>query len=805
MFHSLGRFSCAYAWAIACGWLLTSLVLALLAPAWDTRTQDDDVRFIPERFTSVRAHQLMEKAFPRDVCASNLVLAVERAAGALDAADFDFVDRLVQQLDRLRQEAPELKIGNVVCYQDGILGARLTSIDQRCTLIQVPLGTPYLAVATQTAVERAQAVVRRCSASARPGLQVFATGAAAVGHDVNKVCEESFDSTSWATVILVVVVLLAVYRAPLLALVPLLPIGFSVWVSLNLLALLTLVPGVHLVNISKLFAIVILYGAGTDYSLFLISRYKEELELGSPARDALERSVGGVGAALAASAGTVMVGLGLMALAEFAKVRYTGPAIALSLGVALVASLTLTPALLYLLGRRVFWPGHGPTGLCPARLALRQLGPARRCPWEWVSRLVARRPLAVWSAAAALLLPLMVVGMRVQPNYRATGELSPEAESLRGLAAIQRHYTAGEIGPITVLLHSAKDWTSREGLVEIERLSRGFARLPGIAEVRSLTQPLGMASFELPPAPAEEGLWRELLLFVQPYLDALRQQMLAGARDIYTARIEADPNTAGATQPRYVTRLDVVLATDPFEPESVEALELIQTWLREDLPRYSVLGGDLGAECFGVTANARDLAEVTEGDRLRVNSLVLVAIFAILLALVRRFWLALYMLATVLISYYAALGATVLAGVFWTGQPQTSLDWRVPFFLFTILVAVGEDYNILLVSRALEESKRHGLVEGMRRAVACTGGAITSCGLIMAGTFATLMLTGLNALMHIGFALAFGVLIDTFIVRPFLVPALTIYWWGQAGQGQGASEPRPSDALVPEEPVGRAA
>jgi RND superfamily putative drug exporter len=130
----------------------------------------------------------------------------------------------------------------------------------------------------------------------------------------------------------------------------------------------------------------------------------------------------------------------------------------------------------------------------------------------------------------------------------------------------------------------------------------------------------------------------------------------------------------------------------------------------------------------------------------------------------------------VLLSYFAALGATVLAGIIWTGAPLPCVDWRLPFFLFTILVAVGEDYNILLISRALEERKRYGAKEGMRRALARTGGAITSCGLIMAGTFATLMLAGLNTLTQIGFALAIGVLIDTFVVRPFLVPAMVMFF-----------------------------
>src|SRR5262249_40543316 len=152
-------------------------------------------------------------------------------------------------------------------------------------------------------------------------------------------------------------------------------------------------------------------------------------------------------------------------------------------------------------------------------------------------------------------------------------------------------------------------------------------------------------------------------------------------------------------------------------------------------------------------------------------------VFCILLLLVRRFWLAAYLLVTVLFSYYCTLGATALVGTLWTGRPLGQVEWRVPFFLFTILVAVGEDYNILLITRVLQERKRHGAKEGTRRALARTGGTITSCGLIMAGTFATLMLAGLGTLVQIGFALAFGVLLDTFVVRPFLVPAFTLLVW----------------------------
>jgi RND superfamily putative drug exporter len=178
-----------------------------------------------------------------------------------------------------------------------------------------------------------------------------------------------------------------------------------------------------------------------------------------------------------------------------------------------------------------------------------------------------------------------------------------------------------------------------------------------------------------------------------------------------------------------------------------------------------------------VTVNARDLATVTEADRVRVDVLVLGGIFIILLALIRTPWLAAYLLGTVLFSYYATLGATALVATAWSGRPLGQVDWRVPFFLFIILVAVGEDYNILLVTRALQERQQRGARDGMRRALARTGGTITSCGIIMAGTFATLMLAGLNTLVQIGFALAFGVVLDTFVVRPILVPAFLLMFW----------------------------
>ncbi len=780
MFTRLGRLTTSHPWLICAAWLAAGAALTLLAPRWDARAVDDDITFLPARCDSVRGYQLLRQAFPQDVFASRAVLAIERADRPLDAADFALVDRAAAAIDQLRRDEPDLQIGAVHSHSDSLLGKRLVSPDGHCTLIQVSLGTPFLALQTRTAVDRVEAAARTAFAEAGPAAPpLLVTGPAGIGRDLTRASADSLEGTTLATVLLVIVVLLVVYRAPLLALVPLATIAASVLVALNGLAMLTLIPGVYLVNVSKVFAVVLLYGAGTDYCLFLISRYREEWARGRAPSAALHGAVGHVGGALTASAGTVVWGLGLMVFAEFAKVRCAGPAIALSLVVALVASLTLTPALLSLLGKAVFWPGRPPG---PADLGHGGF-------WDRASRAVVARPVAVLIACLVVLAPLAVVGYRLKPNYKPMGELRPTAQSIRGLDVIQHRFTAGETGPVTVLLTSSADWNGPEGRRVLGRASRAFASLDNVAEVRSLTQPLGEQLPAIPQLPPAEGkgIFGSLLKTVKKGVDERFEQADRNTREFYLATL---PHAADGR--RYVARIDVVLRSDPFGPESGDTLDVIQAWLRNELPAQAMGLGGAGAECYGVTVNARDLASVTEADRWRVNVLVTGGILAILVVLVRRLWLAAYLLGTVLVSYLAALGATALAGALWAGRPLGAVDWRVPFFLFTILVAVGEDYNILIIDRALRERKRLGTDEGMRRALARTGGTITSCGLIMAGTFATLMFGGLGTLVQCGFALAFGVLLDTFLVRPFLVPAFTLLVWRWKEAARPAPAPVPA-------------
>jgi len=545
---------------------------------------------------------------------------------------------------------------------------------------------------------------------------------------------DSLSQTIWATVLLVVVVLTLIYRSPILALIPLISVGIAVAVSVELLALLTLIPGMPPVDVSRVFLVVILFGAMTDYSLLLISRFREELETGQDAARSTQRAVRTVGGALAASAGTVMVGLGMMGFAEFGRIRSAGPAIALGLAIGVLASLTLTPALLRLGNARVFWP---------TKVRFRAAGTRRNGLWEAFSRYVVRHPGRMLALSVVPLVPLWYFGIQVEPKFQPIGDLSPNADSIRGLDALQKHSTAGEAASISVLLVAPADWKSVEGRAVLDDLSRGFGNLANIAEVRSLTQPMGESTAV---GPAERS----------------------SAEKHYLGRFEAEE------RPQYVARLDLVLKGDPFEARSVDTLREVDSWLETLLPIQTANFAPVRAEMYGATVHMRDVERAIRGDRQRVTLLITLGVFLMLLAVVRKFSLAAMLLGTVLLSYVATLGATSLFAAWLTGRPPGPIEWRVPFFLFAILIAIGQDYNIAMISRIVQERKRHGAVESIRRGLAATGGTIAACGVILAGTFAILTTADPSTLRQIGFALAFGVLIDTFLVRPMMVPALLL-------------------------------
>lgn len=743
-------------------WVGLVVAINAVAPRWDDVTRDGDLAYLPSRMTSVRGERLMGQAFDGPQARSQVVLAFERTDRPLDAVDFAAIERLAEAFEAETEAAGPLPIANVWSPAEDVLGEKLVSGDRRAALVLLQLSHEFLAVKNIEVLGQVRARLDEARASGQlpRGLGVGVTGSAAIGGDMLLAAAESIRSTEWLSAALVIAILLVVYRAPLLALVPLVVIFVSVAVATDLIALAARAGQephawgfqFQIFKTTRIFLITLLFGSGTDFCLFLIARYREELEAGSSPVAALARSLAGVGDALVASALTTVVGLGVMAFADFGKFRNSGPALGVAILVALSASLSLAPALLRLLGPRVFWPW----GLRTATDgAARGGGSLATRLWDAVARYVVRRPGWVGCAAVLALAPLAWQGWQVEVTYNLLGELDADRPSVVGTDLLRRHFPAGETGPITILAHKpGADFGSREGRQDIARLTAVLSKLPGVTSVRSLAEPLG----------GTPGV-------VNPFNPASRSKLLA----LRSPRVEAmflGGDTAGT---RDVTRLDVIVEHDPFSLAAAEVLEQIET----QLAQFSADAApgtrwhQVEFDFLGTTAATRDLRAVTQSDRTLIERLVSLAVFSVLLVMLRRPLVCGLLVAAVVLTYFATLGATELA--FSLGNPRwEGLDWKVPTFLFVILVAVGADYSVYLTTRVLQEQRARGRLAGLRHAIVQTGGIISSCGLIMAGTFVAMTASSLAGMRQLGFALTLGILLDTFLVRPVLVPALLV-------------------------------
>jgi RND superfamily putative drug exporter len=595
------------------------------------------------------------------------------------------------------------------------------------------------------------------------------TGSAVVGRDINTATSDSIQSTKITTIVLVIVMLLVVYRSPALATVPLVTIGLSTFASLRLIALISVIPGLgfRVISVTEIFVVVVLFGAGTDYSLFLVARYREELGRRRSRIEALRAAIRQVGPALVASAATLIVGLGMLGFSSFTTIRCSAPTIALALAVALAAALTVAPAMMVWLGAALFWPFRaphqdaGPNEETNIRETPRSIG-----FWGKVAGLVVTYPLSISMVCLVVLAPLAAAGSCTTSNYGKLTDLDPDWPSAVGVDVLQRHFVVGELSPTVALIENpAMDFHSQAGRSAIQEISRRLAAIGSVALIRSATRPVGRPE-ELATG---EGLFARLA----------DQAVRIAAESRY---VSTRPREAADVS--HITRLEIVFRTDPYSESSLRSLEDVGATLRRATETGQPLQGTTKIGLTGATSTVSDLKRVTTSDQRRIHVLVALGIYAVLVALLRRPGISLYLVVTVVFSYLAALGLTDLMFHALQRGPGTwdGLDWTVGLLLFVILVAVGEDYNILLMARVLEEQRTHGVTEGTRRAVAQTGGIISACGVIMAGTFGSMLMGSLTSLRELGFALGVGVLLDTFLVRPILVPAFVILI-DRAGRG----------------------
>jgi RND superfamily putative drug exporter len=743
LFQGLGRFSVRFRWPLLVGWILVTVVCVRAFPSLSSVAKDTTSGFLPQSSASMHASQLATP-FQNSNQATMTIVATTSDGAPLSTADIASVAGI---------ESRVRAMPHVTLVRDFGL-----SPDRQAqqALVQTDL-PPY---SQSTDAKNLVSAIRQMFPSSG-GPQFHLTGSLPTVIDSQSQSGSSRNSIQSLSLLLIVVLLLVAFRALLAPLITLLPPLLVLILSSPVIAGATQI-GVQASSITQFILIVLVLGAGTDYGLFLVFRMREELRNGAEPKDAVRTAVSTVGESITFSALTVMAALMSLVAAQFGLYQSLGPALAIGIGLMLIAGLTLLPALLAIFGRAVFWPSR-----------TRPKVGVRPTLYGRIADRVVRHPRAV-AAVGLLFFAGLALGQVGAPAAGFADQSSPSGtDSAAGSAVLTTHFGGGGTNTNVVLFTFDQSiLTHPADLVALEsglRATGKFSTVTGPVEVvqtaggvPALQQALAAGS-----SSAQQPLLRSLSRFV--------------SADGRTVQVQAMLVNSNSSDPAAIAAVPSVRAAVSTVAAQVHATD---------------------SGLFGILPFAYDVNAVSASDLTRIVPLVAVLI-AILLAIVLRSLVApVYLVVSVVLSYLAAIGITAIIFVRLGGQ--SGINFVLPFLMFVFLMALGSDYNILAMTRIREEAHRLPLLPAIRHAVAATGTTVTTAGVILGGTFAVLAIagggsSGSGQIQQIGYGIAAGVLMDTFLVRTILVPSFVAIlgrwnWWP-------SSLHRDAPAAAPEAPA----
>ncbi len=743
LYSGLGRFDVRFRYLIVVAWVVVTVVCVRTLPGLGSVAKDTESGFLPTNSPSMHAAQLLDPFENSNLGTATLVAS--RSGGPLTAADKAAVATLLDKVKALPNVVTARSLG--------------TSSDGEAVQALIQANVPqYGGGAGTTLVDSIRADFTRVGAPS--GLQLNLTGQLAIATDADTASAHSQNTTQLLSVLFIIVLLLFAFRALLAPLVTLLPAGLVLALAGPVIAAANHI-GVQVSIITELILVVLILGAGTDYGLFLVFRVREEIRRGLAPRDAVVRSVETVGESITFSALIVIGALLSLVIAQFGFYQGLGPALAIGIGLMLLAGLTLLPALLAILGRAVFWPSS---------LKVRE-GPQVGF-WGGVAARFVRRPMVTAIAGVGIFVALAMGSLGTTTAGFGDEASGPAgSDSGVGQAVLARHFpSAGTITSTEVVMRFPGSV-----FVNPTQLAQAQSSLQASSGFRSVIGPLDPngPTGSLLTAAQITTLHQQLGWPINPSALAAVAPAVAQEYGALASFISADART-------------VVFAVVPsVGPAGSPAASANIPALRADTTAAARGAGASDSGIFSLDAFAYDVENISQNDLIHIIPTVAI-IIAILLAIVLRSGIAsLFLVPSVVLSYLAALGLVGLVFVHLGGQ--SGVQFIMPFLMFVFLMALGSDYNVLVMTRIREESHGLPLREAVKTAIGVTGTTITTAGLVLGGTFAVLGVAAggtpqAGEVQQVGFGIAAGILMDTFFVRTIMVPAAVVLvgrwtWW----------------------------
>jgi putative drug exporter of the RND superfamily len=705
MFERLGRFVVYNPWKVILAWVIAAVGIVVFAPTLSDVTTGDQANFLPNSYESVKAQELAEEKFAQSNDSTATVVVRRTDNQPLGAADQAKVGEL----------ATAVQSANIEKVTGVVTGPEAVSPNKQVQLISIGIqGLPDDQKVLDS-VQRIRDTVKPMVAGGPLTLAV--TGDVAMQLDNQDAFENALTIVSIATVVLIIVLLLLIYRSPIAAFLPIVTVGIVSAISPGLIALVAKATDLQVDQSLQIILTIVLFGVGTDYILFLLFRYRERLRAGDDKKEALVSAVARVGEVIASAAAAIVIAFMALLLAIFGAFRSLGPGLSIAVAVMALAAVTLVPAVVSLLGPRVFWPSKSWQRV------------PRRSVFQGIGKYVGRRPAVVAAVSGLLMVGLALGSLGMATDYDQTAQLPEDTESSQGFRDLQAGFPAGALNPTTVYLRGDGGQLDPAAL---EQYANKLKEVPGVGGIM----------------PAQGG------------------------------------TLAAVSQDGTAAQINLLLADSPY---SNEALDLAGGDLRDVAHADAPAGAT--AYVGGASSIFADIRHANTRD-LWVIFPVAGALIAIILALLLRALVApIYLMLAVVLGFFSTLGATVLVFQGIVGRP--GLSFMLPTILYLFVVAIGTDYNILMIARLREEARLgNDPRTSADLAVEHGGPSVASAGLILAGTFASMMLAGIAFLSEMGFAVSIGIAISAFVMSMFLVPSVTALlghaaWWPGHGDAPG--------------------
>lgn len=739
IFRTIGKFSVRFRWLVVVIWLVGVILVVHFLPSLSSVTQSNNANFLPASAPSEKAAQL---------------------AGVFGVTNVNPIPVIIATNGRLLNSSDQSYITQLELAISKVTGVKKVEDHGRSPDGQAD---ELIALANANAQTNGQTLIANIRSAINGvnnpnALQVHLAGDVATQVDNAKSSNSSNSQIELFSALFIIVLLVLIFRAPLAPLITLLPPLLVVLAAGPIIAEASKL-GLKVSSIAQLLLTVLVIGAGTDYGLFLIFRTREELRAGSVGREAVVKALSRVGESITFSAATVIAALLSLTIATFQIYSDLGVPLAIGIGLMLLAGVSLLPALIAIFGKAVFWPAKVNQPSTKSGL------------WGRISSRIVTHPWATLITGLVIFGGLAIAIVGYQSGGFAGNTTAPAgSDSAKGNALLAKHFPQTAANPTALLFVLPKSvWQDPKILETAQNL------LAKQSQFTEITGPLNPNGNKLSPSQLLT-LYNKLgspnsLPLSLPANPVVPIKVYDAYKSLVNY-ISADGHTI-----EYITSLT---AGDPSSTQALQAVPTIRN-------QISSVAKAIGSSNYGVAGEAPalyDISHISNQDLVKVIPVAILIIGVLLAILMRSLVAPLYLIASVAISYLAALGLVTIIFILIGGS--SGIVFLLPFLMFIFLLALGEDYNILVMTRIREEAHGLPLKQAVTKALSTTGTTVTSAGLVLAGTFAVLAIiggkSGGSEIVDIGWGLALGILMDTFLVRTLLVPSIVVLldkwnWW----------------------------